>query len=528
VSLRARILLATAVVALVALVVADFATYAELRSFLYGQVDDSLEMTHIAVENSISGGGTGESAEEGGESPSPPGAPSPYCPSFDGMDVDTGGLSPGTVIEVRSPSGHPLYRCGLAVLGSKTVAYPVLPGRITGFAANAADFDELTVYFSSPATSGPSSFRVRASVLRSGPAVGDQLIVAVPLASTAGTLHRLLLLEATVTGAALVGALLLGWWLVRVSLAPLRRVEHTAGAITEGQFTERVPGDQARTEVGRLSRALNVMLERIEGAFAQRDRTEAELRASEERMRRFVADASHELRTPLAAVTAYAELFDQGAARRPHDLERVLSGIREESARMGHLVEDLVLLARLDEGRPLQLEPVDLVELAGAAATTARAVGPEWPVRIQARQPVEVLGDRLRLRQVLDNLLANVRTHCPEGTTATITITSSGDRAQLQVADDGPGLGEEEATRIFERFHRSDPSRSRHHGGAGLGLAIVAAIVRAHGGTVGASPAVPGGAVFTISLPRLEDTVHDDGDPSAKSAQRVHQGVSRP
>lgn len=489
-SLRARILLAASVVALVALVVADLATYAELRSFLYGQVDQSLEMSHVAVENSISGG----------MPPGPPGAPAQNCPLFEGRAVDTQGLSPGTVIEVLGPSGQSLYRCGLTVLGSRYVEYPAVPSPITGYATDPADGGELAAHFTVAATNGSWSFRVRASILTSGPARGDTLVVAVPLTSTDGTLHRLLLLEAAVTGAALLGALLLGWWLARASLAPLRRVEQTAAAIAEGRLTERVPGDQARTEVGRLARALNVMLERIQGAFAQRDRTEAELRDSEQRMRRFVADASHELRTPLAAVAAYSELFERGAAQRPDDLRRAMTGIREESARMGHLVEDLMMLARLDEGRPMQREPIDLVALAGAAAATARAVGPAWPVRLEAEQPVEVLGDAVALRQVVDNLLANVRSHCPAGTTATVTVTGSVGLACLQVADDGPGLGTD-TDRVFERFYRCDPSRSRHHGGAGLGLAIVEAIVRAHGGTVAAADAVGGGAVFTISLP---------------------------
>jgi two-component system OmpR family sensor kinase len=249
------------------------------------------------------------------------------------------------------------------------------------------------------------------------------------------------------------------------------------------------------------------MLDRIRAAFAERDATEAELRRSEERLRRFVADASHELRTPLAAVAAYAELFDRGASQRPEDLARSMHGIRAETARMHLLVEDLLLLARLDEGRPLIFEPVELVGVAGEAADTARAVDDRWPVRIEARHPVEILGDAARIRQVFDNLLGNVRAHTPPGTTTTIRVTEAvtGDAptAIVEVSDDGPGLTPEQATKAFERFYRVEASRSRQHGGgAGLGLAIVAAIVGAHGGQVDAvAHGADGGAAFVVRLP---------------------------
>ncbi len=218
-------------------------------------------------------------------------------------------------------------------------------------------------------------------------------------------------------------------------------------------------------------------------------------------MRQFVADASHELRTPLTAVSAYAELFEQGASTRVEDLDRVMQGIRSETARMGHLVEDLLLLARLDEGRPLEREEVELVGVTAEAVQTATTVGPQWPVRLVARQPVEIVGDRMRIRQVLDNLLANVRTHCPEGTSTVVTVEREDHDAVISVRDDGPGLSAEDAARVFERFFRADASRSRRFGGAGLGLSIVASIAKAHGGTVMAAPAPDRGTLFTVRLP---------------------------
>ena len=346
-------------------------------------------------------------------------------------------------------------------------------------------------------TAGGPRFRVQISRT----ADGDELILGLPLDTVDATLHRLLLIELAVTLAALAAALALGWWLVRVGLRPLDDVEDTADAIADGDLDRRVPGEDDRTEVGRLARALNVMLGRIQQAFAERDATESELRASEDRLRRFVADASHELRTPLAAVSAYAELFSRGASSRPGDLERVMSGIRGESARMAALVEDLFLLARLDEGRALEQFPVELVEVASEAREAAVAVGPEWPVSLLADAPVEVVGDRHRLRQVIDNLLANVRAHTPPGTTTVLRVERQDDQAVVEVADDGPGLSEEQAAQVFERFYRADPSRSRDSGGSGLGLSIVAAIVSAAGGTASAAPGPDGGATFTVRLP---------------------------
>jgi two-component system OmpR family sensor kinase len=344
---------------------------------------------------------------------------------------------------------------------------------------------------------------------------GDQIILGQPLDATEATLQRLLFIELAVTAAALIVAVVLGLWLVRVGLKPLQEVEDTAEAIAEGNLDRRVPGEDKRTEVGRLARVLNVMLARIERAFAERDATEAQLRHSEERMRRFVADASHELRTPLAAVTAYAELYQRGASERPDDLDRVMEGISSESARMKGLVDDLLLLARLDEGRPLDIHEVELVALASDAVRAATTVGPAWPVVLEASQPVEVAGDVERLRQVLDNLLSNVRAHTPAGTRTTVRVTTTDREAVLEVSDDGPGLSSEEASQVFERFYRADPSRSRRSGGAGLGLSIVAAIVGSHGGTVTARSMVGEGTSFTIRLPlpvvAADDGAADDG-----------------
>jgi two-component system OmpR family sensor kinase len=463
VSLRGRLLLAVGAVALVALVVADVATYSALRSFLYERVDQTLDSAHRVLES--------------------------------GVDVRGGGI----YYEVRDDTGTVLRHGGAGRFGEEYT--PKLPSRITGLSGGAA----ATGFGPGPGGGGPEARRhlvVRSSesggprfrVLASSLPGGGQLVIATPLNEVTGTLHRLFRIELAVTLAALVGAGLLGWSLVKVGLGPLEEVEATASAIAEGDLDRRVPGEDATTEIGRLARTLNVMLGKIQNAFSARDATEA-------RLRRFVADASHELRTPLAAVSAYAELFDRGARDNPEDLSRAMSGIRTETARMGGLVEDLLLLVRMDEGRPFEEKPVELVALAAEAVDAARTMGPAWPTTLVAAEPVEVVGDRARLRQVVDNLLSNVRAHTAPGTTATVTVAKDGHHAVLAVSDNGPGMTEEQVGRAFERFYRADPSRSRLHGGAGLGLAIVAAIVETHGGTVEAASPPGGGATFTARLP---------------------------
>ncbi len=480
-SLRSRLLLALGVVVVAALLAADVATYSALRSFLLSRVDQGLQSTAQPLEAALLGNPNGPFA--------PPG--------------QQGGcnfrLDPGTFLEVRYAAEQPCVQSAYAIPSDEQPLSPRLPAEITVSAKNEpGPGGRPAVYFNAPsAQKGGPEFRVRASELSNG----GQLILGVSLSDTYATLHRLLLIELAVSGGAVILAGMIGWWLVRIGLRPLRDIERTAGAIANGQLDQRVPGENRQTEVGRLAGALNVMLGRIQGAFAARDATETALRQSQARLRRFVADASHELRTPVAAVSAYAELFERGAESRPQDLARVMSGIRGETARMGHLVEDLLLLARLDESRPIERSDVDLVEVAMDAVSAAQAVGPQWPLHVEAEGPVLVLGDRGRLRQVFDNLLSNVRAHTPPGTATTVAISRVGSDAICQVTDDGPGIGADDAARLFERFFRADPSRSRASGGAGLGLSIVAAIVAAHGGTVAAAPGAGGGAAFTVHLP---------------------------
>lgn len=291
----------------------------------------------------------------------------------------------------------------------------------------------------------------------------------------------------------------IAWWVVRSGLRPVDRMIDTAGAIAGGDLTARVDHPDDSTELGRLGTALDAMLGRLEVAFAEQE-------ASEQRVKRFAADASHELRTPITTIRGYAELYRQGGLSDEEALARAMARIEGESARMGRLVEELLLLARLDQERPLEREPVDLARIVADAAADHRAVSPDHPLGVEAgpgEAPV-VAGDEGALRQVVANLLANVRVHTPPGTTTTVALGRDDEPeppvAVLVVTDDGPGLPPDQLERAFERFHRGDPSRARDTGGAGLGLAIVEAIVAAHGGSVEVADAHPG-ARFTVRLP---------------------------
>ena len=449
-SLRARLLLGVVLLSLLGLLAADIATYVSLRSFLVSRTDQQLEAAHPAIEGQVCRG------------PLPP---------QEGVDYYQVRTSDGRIV----CSGNPF--------GDSELPAPNLPKTITVGGQEESDGDRVS-YFTVPAVNGEGSYRVRASIERQRP--GYVLVLAGSLSGVSSTLHRLLLIELIATAAVIAALVALALWVVRLGLRPLREIELTADAITAGDLSQRIDHPDPQTEVGRVGSALNTMLDHIE--------------ASDRRLRRFIADASHELRTPLAAVRAYAELFGRGASAHPEDLERSMSGITREAERMSLLVDDLLLLARLDEGRPLERKPVDLAAVVREAVDAARVVEPNRPIELST-EPAIVRGDEASIRQVLDNLLANARAHTPAETPVSVGLRSSDGRVELTVADHGPGLTEEDAARVFERFYRADSSRTRASGGAGLGLSIVAAVTEAHGGTAAARPTPGGGATFVVTLP---------------------------
>jgi two-component system, OmpR family, sensor kinase len=323
----------------------------------------------------------------------------------------------------------------------------------------------------------------------------DFLLFAESLADVDHTVDRLLV-TVLLTGAAVVALGALGsWWVVQRSLRPVDRMIDTAAAIAGGDLTQRVEYGDDGTELGRLASALDDMLGQLELSWAERE-------ASQARLRQFVADASHELRTPVAAIRGYAELYRQGGLASKPSMERAMHRIETESERVGHLVDDLLLLARLDQHQPLQREPVDVSEIARDSVAGFRVIdGSSHPLALNAASECIVVGDQQRLRQVIDNLVGNAFAHTPAGTPVEVSVANGDGHVALTVVDHGPGIPEAERARVFERFHRIDTSRSRHTGGTGLGLAIVAAVASAHGGTVELDEPDEGGCRFTVRLP---------------------------
>jgi two-component system OmpR family sensor kinase len=334
---------------------------------------------------------------------------------------------------------------------------------------------------------------------------GRLVTVAYDLSGVEQTVRALVLLQFGIGAAVLLVLGLVGSWAVHRSLRPLTEVEHTAAAIAAGELDRRVPERDPRTEVGRLSQALNGMLAQIQRAFASSESSAEKARTSEERMRRFITDASHELRTPLTTIRGFAELYRQGAAR---DMEMVMARIESESRRMGILVDDLLLLARLDAHRPIERTRVDLLALATDAVHDAQAVAPKRNISMEVLDgpgTPEVLGDEARLRQVIGNLVTNALQHTPDSADITVRVGTDVDDAILEVVDEGPGMSQQDALRIFERFYRTDSSRARISGGSGLGLSIVDSLVNAHGGIVTVTTAPGQGCRFYVSLPRIAD-----------------------
>lgn len=457
--MRTRLLLVTIAVIVTTLIAAGTATYVAFRSAVFADVDQSLREVALPLRPD-------PTDDERG--PEPAVAPFVQLRGADGTVTRT--------INATFPNG--------------TTAAPELPTAIVT-PGPTDDAGGPAAFFTAPeAGGGLVTFRVKASTGSSG----EQLIIALPIDDELTTLRQLAVIEAVVISVASLAAAMLAWWLVGIGLAPLTRLTHDTRNLGGAGSGDRVTVPAPTTEVGELGKAMNTMLDDVDAAFAERDATEA-------RLRQFVADASHELRTPIAAVSAYAELFELGAEHRPDDLRRAMTGIRSESSRMGSLTEDLLTLARLDEGGGAATNRiVALDDVAGAAVAAARLLDPQRRITADLA-PATVVGDPAALRQVLDNLLSNVRHHTPADAAVDVRTEAAADTATITVADSGPGVPEDEMAQMFDRFWRADRARSRANGGSGLGLAIVAATAQRHGGTVAASHTPGGGLTLTVTLP---------------------------
>ncbi|MDQ6692038.1 MAG: HAMP domain-containing histidine kinase, partial [Candidatus Dormibacteraeota bacterium] len=432
-SLRARLLLGMVVLVLLGLVVVDVATYVSLNSFLVSQVDDQLRASvPLAAEQLIDRHDERHVGPAFGSGPS-------------------NGLPAGAYVAVLGPDGAILAERINQFAASSITAKPTLPGRLPE-----ASTDRPTLF----TAGGPAGASYRVLILRLTGGTGGFFVVAVPLThEVQRTLDQLLVRELVISGLVLLGIVLLAMWIIRAGLRPLERMGDTATAIAAGDLSRRVSPATPRSEIGRLGVALNAMLAQIEVAFEERAR-------SENRLRRFVADASHELRTPLTSIRGYAELLRRRRELTAGESETAHRRIEEEALRMTALVDDLLLLARLDQGRPLENELVDLRTIATDAVADLSVTAPSRPVELQAGEPVQVNGDDLRLRQVVANLLRNAVVHTPPRSAIEVSVAIRDGFAVLTVADHGPGLDEAERLRIFEPFYRADPGRSRDRGGS--------------------------------------------------------------
>lgn len=334
---------------------------------------------------------------------------------------------------------------------------------------------------------------------------GDLIVFAVQRNDVDAAIERLVLVQGLASAAVVSVLGLVTWWVLRLGVRPIRRMTAAATEVAAGDLSQRIPDAPVGTEAAQLGDALNTMLEHIETAFAERT-------SSQERLRRFVADASHELRTPVTTIRGYAELYRVGGLGARDDLDAAMSRTESEAVRMGRLVEDLLELARLDQGRRPPEERVRLDQVVADVVADAAVVRPERIVRTEL-EPLEVDGVRDQLHQVAANLVANAAVHTPPGTTATVRLTAEGPHAVLEVVDDGPGMAPDVAARAFERFYRADPSRSRASGGSGLGLSIVASIVETHGGAVSLHPTIAArsgsdaqGTTVRVELPLAQST----------------------
>jgi two-component system, OmpR family, sensor kinase len=460
-SLSVRIMVAATVLVMVTLVVMGALGTAMLRSYLYGRVDAQL----LAFASATSPGRLPARI---------PRSRPPQLPTL-------------FLVEVISADGR------VQILGGSV--HGVSPPKVSD-----ASLRRPPGVFTAASDDPGHSFRV---VVRAAGG-GRHVVIAYSLDALNSTVTGLEAADAAAGAIAILILAAIGLPLVRVSLGPLSRIEDAAEAIAAGDLSRRIDRPAAETEVGRLAAVLNVMLDRIEAAYRAREEGETHARDSEDRMRRFVADASHELRTPLTSVRGLAEFcLQQGEAASRAEMTRLMTRIQHEATRMGVLVEDLLLLAQVDAGRPLDRQPVDLSSIAAETVLAARSLPHGHSLTMRAApDPVIVSADSARLRQVIDNLVSNALQHTPPGTLVAVAVDSTPGHGQLTVADNGPGLTAEQASRVFERFYRTDDARSRARGGTGLGLSIAAALVEAHRGTITVNTRPQGqGVIFRVRLP---------------------------
>ena len=482
-SLRNRLTVGVLVLFAFGFIGAGFTAQLSLKNYLIGQIDEQLNSVIGGTTNRVNAAGIvndeetnpqHSEADEGNQKVSPtPVTPLNRVPS-------------SISVTVLDPFGNLVGGIGGDLNTNRISDYVkgLLPAQV-------ANFGDKPFTVEAPG----ADFRVIARVL---PSSAGSVIVAQSLNDFDRTTHRLGQVFLFIGLIVLLLIAIAARQVIKIGMKPLEDVEVTAERIAAGDLSARLENFEPNSEVGRLSSSLNTMLGRIEESFAVR--TE-----SEDKLRRFVADASHELRTPLTAIRGFAELHRQGAVPDGEKTKELIGRIEKESVRMSALVEDLLLLARLDQSREIERKPVDLVHVIEETVASAIAAGPEHPITVEVPNELYTLGDSNRIYQVFTNLLANARTHTPTGTAITITARAEDDGAYITVADNGPGLSEPDQKKIFERFFRADPSRQRNGtDGSGLGLSIVDAVMAAHGGKVGVVSKPGNGTAFTLFFPHTK------------------------
>lgn len=478
-SLRSRLTIGIVLLSAIGFMAIFFGTSAALKGYLVNQIDDQLYSV---------AGGTSVRLDRGAAIQ---------------RESDEGEIEEHHGNRNRAIAPQPLQRIPTTL--SVTLLDPngLIKGSLGGDLATSQIADYVAGFTNSDALSVASEpfnidatgsdFRALAIIL---PTTGDTLIVAQSLEAVDKTQSRLLSLFFLVGALVLLLIAIASRYVIKIGMRPLENVERTAEQIASGDLSARLPDTKPNTEVGRLVTSLNMMLTRIEESFTARSESEG-------RLRRFVADASHELRTPLTAIRGFAELHRQGAVKEGDETKDLIARIERESLRMSSLVEDLLTLARLDQGPKMEIKPVNLTEVISDAVASARAAGPDHPIAFEEKSEIYALGDSNRIHQVVANLLANARVHTPAGTSIKVAISQGEKEILVSVSDNGPGLSDADREKIFERFYRVDASRQRSNGadGSGLGLSIVDAVMRAHGGHVSVDSKLSEGSTFTLHFP---------------------------
>jgi two-component system OmpR family sensor kinase len=480
-SLRSRLTIGIVLLSAIGFMAIFFGTSAALKGYLVNQIDDQL----MSVA-----GGTSVRLDRGAAIQRENDEDEIHEGNRHGRENST--ISPQPLQRIPTTLSVTLLDPNGVIKGS--LGGDLATSQIADYVAGFTNSDALSVAsepFNIDATG--SDFRALAIVL---PTTGDTLIVAQSLEEIDKTQSRLLNLFFLVGALVLLLIAIASRYVIKIGMRPLENVERTAEQIASGDLSARLPDTKPNTEVGRLVTSLNTMLTRIEESFTARSESEG-------RLRRFVADASHELRTPLTAIRGFAELHRQGAVKEGSETKDLIARIERESVRMSSLVEDLLTLARLDQGPKMEIKPVNLTEVISDAVASARAAGPDHPITFEESDEIFALGDSNRIHQVVANLLANARVHTPAGTAIKVAISQGEKEVLVSVSDNGPGLSDNDREKIFERFYRVDASRQRSNGadGSGLGLSIVDAVMRAHGGHVSVDSKLGNGATFTLHFP---------------------------